>query len=58
VVALKEGLVVYDGASADLTGERLHAIYGADVTECYADDGAYAGVATPGDSAIAQTHPS
>ena len=57
VVALKEGLVVYDGASADLTGERLHTIYGADVTEFYADDGAYAGVAIPGDSATAQTHP-
>jgi phosphate/phosphite/phosphonate ABC transporter binding protein len=57
VVALKEGLVVYDGPSADLTGDRLHAIYGADVTEFYADDGAYAGVATPGDAATARTNP-
>jgi hypothetical protein len=28
------------------------------VTEFYADEGAYAGVAIPGDSATAQTHPS
>jgi phosphonate transport system ATP-binding protein len=58
VVALKEGLVVYDGASADLTSARLHTIYGADVTEFYADDGAYASVAMPDTAATAQIHPS
>ena len=40
IVALRQGTVVYDGASAALTNEMLAAIYGAEVSELFAPSSA------------------
>jgi phosphonate transport system ATP-binding protein len=45
IVAIRDGLLAFDGAPADLTEERLDAVYGADRMARTAEDGASSGEA-------------
>jgi phosphonate transport system ATP-binding protein len=45
IVAIRDGALAFDGAPADLTEERLDAVYGADRMARAAEDGASSGEA-------------